>query len=391
MSFIDDYLVYTDTVECPQIFQIWCAFSCLSAAAQRKVWMDMDLFRIVPNLYVTLIAPPGRCRKGVAMGIAKELVDSVEGIKTKSDSITKEAIFEAMEASVQRFELPEHKTGNFIHSSLTIYANEMSLLIKKGDKDFVAALNSLFDSQVVFKHTTKTRGENKIVNPYLNILGCTTPDWINANIHEDILEGGLSARTMLICTHTPKPANPEPKLSPEGKVAKLRLMKRLNQILLIGGKYVLHPDTRKFYNEWYIEHYDVEPPNQKLTGYWHRKATHLLKLSMLNALANHDEPQIKLDDLKYALGLLDMSEPLFDDALKGVGRNVLSSHAQDIYEYIKMKEQIEQGVVLASFYHTLNEKEFVEIIATLIATRRIDREITETGKTMLKVNKGTTL
>jgi hypothetical protein len=387
MGFIEDYLLYTESVESPEIFSTWCAYSCLSAAAQRKIWMDMDLFRVVPNLYITLIAPPGRCRKGVSMGIAKELVDSIESIKTKSDSITKEAIFEAMEASVQRFELPEHRTGNFIHSSLTIYANEMSLLIKKGDKDFVAALNSLFDSQIVFKHTTKTRGENKIVNPYLNILGCTTPDWINANIHEDILEGGLSARTMLICMYKPKPPNPEPKLSDESRVAKLRLMKRLNQILNIGGKYRLNKEAREYYNDWYIRHYNIEPPSQKLTGYWHRKATHLLKLSMLTSLAVHDHNEVSLDDVKFALGLLDMSEPCFEEALKGVGRNQLSSHAQDILEFVKMKGSVEQGIVLANFYHTLNEKEFVEIIATLIATQRIDRQITETGKTLLKIRK----
>jgi hypothetical protein len=108
---------------------------------------------------------------------------------------------------------------------------------------------------------------------------------------------------------------------------------------------------------------------------------------MLTSLAIHDYNEVSLDDVKFALGLLDMSEPCFEDALKGVGRNQLSSHAQDILEFVKMKGSVEQGVVLANFYHTLNEKEFVEIIATLIATQRIDRQITETGKTLLKIRK----
>lgn len=384
MSFLEDYNTFTSSLEVPSIFQVWCAYSALSAAAQRKIWIDMGHFQVSPNLYVILVAPPGKCGKSTAMNIVRELLSQIEGIKTKSDSITKEKIYEAMEASAQRFEFPEHRTKVFQHCSLTIFANEMSLLIKRGDKDFVSSLNSLFDSLTSFKHSTKTRGENVLVYPYLNIIGGTTPEWLSTNVHEDVIEGGLSARTVLVFSDRPNPPNPFPFLTTEAKLAKERILLRLHKITTIGGVFKMSDDTHDYYGEWYIKHHNTPVTNNKMAGWWSRKRIHLLKLSMLNALAEHDHLIIELPDMQSAMAVLTLTEPLIEKALRGVGRNVLSPITQDILDIITKQGSIHLAELNLLFRDRVNQQEFKEIIGSIVETGQAHHSVKD-GQVYIEV------
>ena len=219
MSFLDDYSTYTESLEVPEIFNLWCSMAALSAVAGRKVWLDLGMMKVAPNLYVVLNSAPGKCGKDTAMNLVRDMLASTPNVFTKSDSITKEKIFEYMESIIKTHPVNNSELKHIIHCSVTIFATEMSLLIKKNDKDFVSALCALFNTIPVLKHSTKTRGENIIINPYLCILGGTTPDWISANVQEDVIEGGLTARTMLIYSDTPRPPNPDPLVIP--RIARL--------------------------------------------------------------------------------------------------------------------------------------------------------------------------
>jgi hypothetical protein len=388
MNFLDDYKIYTDKMESPDIFLLWSAYSALAGAAQRKIWLDLGHFKIAPNLYIILVGPAGIVKKSTAMYITKDLFLEIESIKTKSDLITKEAVIIAMEQALNKVDLPWDKTKIFMHSSITIFANEMSVFIKKGDKDFASFITSLFDCQSVFKYTTIKRGDNILVNPFLNIMGCTTPEWISSNISEDIMEGGLTARTILVYAEKPRRPNAIPIVSLEQEEARKRMMKRLVDLTQLVGVFKFSPDATTFYVAWYERHYAQPAPHHKLQGYWHRKHVHLLKLSMLNSLAYSDKLTIEVEDLRQALKVLDMTEPTTEKALKGVGRNILSPITQDILDQIKTAPggKIELGILLRLNIYRTNHQEFTEIIKTLLTTGQIMDEVdTKTNKHWLRL------
>ena len=59
----------------------------------------MGFETIYPNMYIILIGPSGRCRKGTAMRMGFEILKNV-GVKVVSESITREALIRQMKTSV---------------------------------------------------------------------------------------------------------------------------------------------------------------------------------------------------------------------------------------------------------------------------------------------------
>lgn len=392
-SWLDDYALAVQNLESPDIFHMWCAFSALSSAAQRKVYLDWGHFQVCPNLYIVLVSEPGRCAKTTAMNVARKLVSRVDTIKTMSDSITKEKIYVAMQENSQVFQFTP--TEIFTHCSLTIYASEMSVLIKSYDKDFVGSLNSLFDTinDLPFRHATKHSGSNIIPNPYLNIIGCTTPQWLAENIQEDVVEGGFSSRTIFVYSDTPNKPVPRPSLRPDQVVAIERLIIRLERITSLGGCFTIDPIAAQVYDEWYFKHYASRATNLRMAGYHARKKIHVLKIAMLRSLSIKDQLVITPEDILYAIALLDEVEKPMEIALRGIGRNKLNADMErilrDIQRMPNKKIQVKQLIAMNTFQ--LRDEELQECIRVMTAMGCIKETMdTETREHWIQYIEGTT-
>lgn len=368
-TFFDDYQEYTKALEVPEIFHVWCACSAIAAAAQRKVWLDMELFKISPNLYIVLVSPPG-IGKGTSMNVVRDLLGYIQEIHVKSDSITKEKIFSTLEKVSKPAPIPG-TTKTLIHSSLTIFADEMSVFVKKGDQDFIGALNMMYNTMSVFRYSTKNMGENVIVNPYVNILCGTTPDWIAKNMQEDLLEGGFSARTIFVFSETNKHVNPRLYVTEEGKAGFKRIISRLEQISQRIGQFKMTDEGRKFYEDWYIKYYNNPPINPKMQGYITRKKVHLLKLAMIFSLAHRDDLLLQPEDFGLAMNLLQITEPTIEKALSYTGRNELNLHMRNVLSQINQAKKMNLEELIATNYATLNFQEIQEIIKALEAMGRV--------------------
>src|SRR3990170_8200696 len=77
-DWLSSYLEYTDNTEPPASYHLWTGISVISGVLQRKVWMEWGHELIYPNMYVVLIGPSGRCRKGTAMNIGKGLLKTIK-------------------------------------------------------------------------------------------------------------------------------------------------------------------------------------------------------------------------------------------------------------------------------------------------------------------------
>lgn len=370
-NFFDDYAEYTKALEVPELFHIWCACSSIAAAAQRKVWLDMELFKISPNLYVVLVSPAG-IGKGTAMNIVRDLLSYIPTIKVKSDSITKEKIFGTLEQISKPAPIPG-TTKVLIHSSLTIFADEMSVFVKRGDQDFIGALNMMYNTMSVFRYSTKNMGENVIINPYVNILCGTTPDWIAKNMQEDLLEGGFSARTIFVFSETNKQVNPRLYVSEAGREGFKRIITRLERIGQLIGQFKMTEEGRAYYEKWYVEYYTCPPSNPKMQGFITRKKVHLLKLAMIFSLAYRDDLLLRPEDFAYALNLLQMTEPTIEKALSYTGRNELNMHMRNVLSQINQAKSLSLEDLIATNYSAINFQEIEEILKALEAMGKIKK------------------
>ena len=143
-NILSSYLNYTAQSESPTRYHIWCFLGVVAAALQRKVWIDMNFFKVFPNMYVVLVGPPG-VKKTTAIRIATNLVSSNPDIHISADATTREALIKAMKDAQQTisFEGSEMKIG--FHSSLTIVSEELSVFLGKENHALLSFLTNLYD------------------------------------------------------------------------------------------------------------------------------------------------------------------------------------------------------------------------------------------------------
>lgn len=387
-DFIEDFRIYMEPSEVPELYNNWLALSALASAAQRKIWFDGGTIKVSPNLYIILVADAGLVRKSYAMSVVQEkLVMRVKAIKTNSDKITKEQMFVEMKESMAQFEfkppiqIGDRKMDRMMHCSYTLYANEMSVFMD--DEKLAAAITSLYDCREIFKDSTKNKGIQHLIFPYLNILGNTTPDWISNKMQEDLLEGGLVARTMLLYANQPKQRNPFPQVTPEMELALMKMILRLEQICLMGGPFQFTAECKTKFEMWYHIHYKNQPTNTKMIGFFNRKPVHLVKVAMLLSLARKNALTLDTSDFDEALVLLDTTTPAIEESLSGVGRNVLTATSRAMLEQIASQPDgtIEIGHLYKLNAWQLQTVEFEEILKSLQMQRRIVVSFEEKSKT----------
>lgn len=329
-SFINLYIEYTDTTESIELFRKWTAISTIAAALQRKVVLPMGHLEIYPNLYIVLIGPPGRSRKGTAMGPAEKIMKSI-GIKTAPQSITREAFLEFMADSREplatvdqdlgedTLNIPE--TGGKFHSSVTVYAKELVVFLGHKNSVFLADIVDLFDADAheEWEYKTKTSGTSLIYGPWLNLLGATTPDLLQSSLPKESTGGGFTSR--IIFVHNSEFPTPEPFPMKDKKI-EVMLKEDLERIFLLSGEFKITEGWAKTYSDWRFEEARYDPFNdERLSHYLNRRPLHLLKLCMVFSAAEGSNMIITESHFNQALEALREVEKSMKYAFGGFGKS----------------------------------------------------------------------
>lgn len=313
-NWIKEYMSYSAQSEAPNQFHFWTAVSCLAGALRRKVWMDMGYFEWTPNFYIVFVAPPGIVSKSTTASIGMNLLRRVPGIKFGPDAVTWQSLVKSLGESTEGFFYPDESTVNPM-SAITIVSSEFGNFLNPHDREMVDVLVSLWDGQKgVFKKSTKTQGDDTIENPWINIIACTTPDWIAGNFPEYMIGGGFTSRTIFVYGEEKRQlmAYPADFMHKDFKLHGDQLVDDLTHIATeITGEYILSPEAKAWGVQWYEEHYRNKPAHlddDKFGGYVARKQTHIHKLAMVMSAAQSDTLVIELDTLQAAASLVTSTE-----------------------------------------------------------------------------------
>lgn len=370
-NWIKAYLAYTDSSESPEVFHKWTAISALAGAVRRKVYFNMGYFLLYPNMYIVFVGPPGRVKKSSAMRLGRGFMSRIPDISFTTDSVTRERLIQDMSQSF--------KDG---HSSMTAYSSEFASLLTSSGMDMVVFLTDIFDSPEEWSHRTKVGGTNKIKSPYLNLLGCTTPDWIAKAMPLDTIGIGLTSRIVFIYADEPRVRNPFPTLSKEQIELAELLAKDLVSISMLEGEYRLSETARSRYVEWYQAR--IKEPNTtgdaRLNGYFERKPMHLLKLAMLVSASYRDDLIIELSDLEQAMALFNEVESFMPKVFANVGKNPFSMDYEEAMMCVYQHDgPIELGDLLKRMKHSVRQSELEEIMNSLVKMRMVKVEMTPKG------------
>ena len=327
-NFNDWIAAYTDLfdpiTETPTHLHFWTAVSTIAGALTRRVWIDEVTFRYYPNFCIIFVAPPGVVSKSTTMSHGMSLLRQLPHIKFAADTTTYPAFTKALADAHDPFieiNNDDPAKSDWINQcAMTAAISELGTFLKIEDEDSVNGFTDLLDCRDTAIKDTKNNGKDVIEFPYVNIIGCTTPLWIQDKLKSQIGGWGLSSRIIFIYADTKKQYLWSPAEAVAGKriyFEKRRelLIRDLQKIGGLCGEATLTKDAAERCREWYnetqqhIEEYSKTPEFDNWVGYFlARKPVHVRKLSMILSVSRRDDLKIDLDSIDLAIKTIDEVE-----------------------------------------------------------------------------------
>jgi len=383
-DFLDGWMAFTDRSEPPKMYHLWCAVSMIAACLQRKCYVEWGTITFYPNMYVVLVGPSGKTRKGTAMGPALTLLEDL-GIKLAAEAITREALIRELKNANAND--PSLDTGTMsFHSSLTVFAPELTVFLGYHNNQLLSDLTDWYDCRNKWTYRTKNVGTDEIIGVYVNILGATTPDLIRTTMPLDAIGGGLTSRMIFVYEQEKYKTEPAPFLTSAELGLRDQLRADLERIYMMSGRFKVAEEFMDLWAPWYVEQ-DKNPPfnDPRFDGYMARRPNHVMKLSMIVNASRTDDMLLRKSDLEKAIDILVQTEVNMLDTFSGVGKYSHADTLTQVMNEIGMRG--DRGITMQElqwmFRSDANKHIMSEIVETLQASGYLD-VITKGGEQILR-------
>lgn len=321
--------------ECPERFHYWVAVATIAGALRRRVFLDMKTYHWFPNMYVVLVGPPGLVKKSTAINTGSRLLRDVPNIHIGSDCTTWQQFVQEVAQAEDMFatgtpdirqmtaEDAAEALGAQKHTvtcALTLTLSEWGTFIDPQDRFMINVLTELWDGKVdqPFVKATKTQGSDTLMNPFVNMIAGTTPDWIRDNFSGRFGGWGFSSRCIFLYAD-----RPEQVIAYADEYWQDDAYNEIQQSLLtdlitmskLQGPCTLSPSAREFGKSWYAAHMDRATAYQNykhkdpwVSYYLARKWDHISKLAMIVSVSRRDSLVIEREDLVESCRRCDLIE-----------------------------------------------------------------------------------
>ncbi len=330
-NWIEGYLEHTQATEAPAVMHFWTAISTISGALRRRVWFDQAHFKWYPNLYIILVAPPGVVAKTTTAGIGMSMLREIPGINFGPEVVTWQSLVQSFSESAEEF---SYNNGLYLQSALTIESGEFGNLLDPQDTQMVDMLTNLWDNKPFTKQTKKD-GSQEVKNPSLNLIACTTPSWLGANIPDYMIGGGFTSRCLFIYTETKAQyiAYPWRHVKPNFYENRSKLVIDLAHIASLAGPYKLTNDAIEWGEAWYERFLKTEARKLDpltLSGYINRKQAMVHKVAMCLSASQRDELILDTPALTAAERYITELEANMPRVFAKIGQTALAQEATKI-------------------------------------------------------------
>lgn len=342
-NWLDSYVQYASISEAPKIYHFWAGVSAIAGALRRHVWFDQVKFKWFPNFYIVFVAPPGIATKSTTADGSIDLLREVPGIKFGPDEVTWQSLVTSFAEAAEAFPFGDTYIPQ---SAITILASEFGMYMDFRDTKMVNLHITLWDGRVRFDKQTKTSGKDMVDSPWINLLACTTPQWISSNMDENTIGGGFTSRCVFVYGDQKEKLVAYLKNQAKFDYGQLRsdLIHDLEWISLnLVGPYELEEEAETWGELWYQKLWNKvwSVDNEDwVNNYIARKQAHLHKLAMVIAASQRDELVLKLEDLLLADEMLSLTEKSAHRVFAKVGKGEEAQQSERILEIIEKKKEL---------------------------------------------------
>jgi hypothetical protein len=372
-DWLNGWMQFNENSEPPRMYHLWCAISVIGSALQRKCKLNWGTLTFYPNMYIVLVGPSGKCRKGTAMGPALSILEELN-VNLAAESITREALIRELKNANYSDPDPSMQTLGAQHSSLTIFAPELTVFLGYHNHQLLSDLTDWYDCRNKWTYRTKNMGTDKIVGVYVNLIGATTPDLIRTTMPLDAIGGGLTSRMIFVYENKKYKTEPCPFLSNEDLLLRKKLFSDLEQIAQLRGEFTVTENFLARWIEWYTAQ-ESNPPfdDSMFAGYIERRPNHVMKLSMIVNASRTNEMKITRGDLDRAIKILTDTEINMPATFAGVGKYEHADVLARVMEEIGLAGEITLEHLQAKFARDASSFVLDQIIQTLDAMGFVDQ------------------
>lgn len=376
-NWLKAYMDFTADSESPSAFHFWTGVWTVGGALRRRVWLDMKKFQWTPNFYIILVGPPGVAAKSTSIGIGMRLLSKVPDIRFGPESMTWQALAGALAEAIEygSYVDANGKQSQMAMSCLSICIQELGTFLRMEDDQLLSFLIRMWEGQMdKFLHKTKSSGDIEVENPWLNVIGATTPAWLRNNFPEYMIGGGLTSRIVFVYGDHKRQLIPYPdEVIPSAQYQKLEseLIADLTQISKICGPYTLSDDARIWGRDWYARHNDPSQRPEHLSsdrygGYVARKQTHLHKFSIILAAAKRDTRIIEREDLVEAEKIITSTEPNMIRVFESIGVVDEARHIHEIVGFVTFLKECTSDELWYRCMNVMSFKDFEQAVRAAV-------------------------
>jgi len=327
----------------PKTFAKWTALSAVAGALGRRVWFPMPNYDIGSNLFIILIAPPGRNKSvSLILPFTKVFNRLTTPVGSKEDhenwnsdldnyGLRKYPLYliqdkitpEKLTVDMQKIKrndllLSTVRQEQFFDSSITLVTSEFGTFMTRNERSLQFFLTDMWDSRESYSYKTKTAGEFIIEGPCLNWIACATPEQFVDNLPEDAKSQGLLSRMLPIFHEGERiPQDLTQKVISDNTIDNLR--NDLGHIAKMYGPMSFDDDVFEEANEDIGTYIQPEPIDPHLSEYCQRRVSHFLKVAVSVSASRRSTRKIMKEDWDTTKELMFEMEKSMPKALEGFG------------------------------------------------------------------------
>lgn len=326
-TIFDDYFEFTKNQVSPTNFHFWVCASLIGGVLERRVWVDQYYYKVFPNLYVILVSDSALCAKTTALEIGvNNFLRPLKDKKKKpqvyivSDKLTPQFLYEAISSegvkTLVRHSGRQVLTKEGIQTARPVFltTGELGMMFSRDavEGGVIDKLTHLYTCPPVSEYNTKTAGNYFVYYPCINLLSAVTPDWLERNIDKNRYGEGMMGRVTFVFSNEPREDNYQsrPVASPETEAAKPRVLKHLERIAQLRGKFSWGEGAGEAYDKWSVSH-RLELKNRDAildflsSGFWGRQPDLVITLALILSAGRSSRKIITKKDIRDAIREVD--------------------------------------------------------------------------------------
>lgn len=368
-NWLRSYVDYTRFQEAPESFHTWVALSILASTVKRNIYLPRGYFNIYPNLYIALVAPSGFSKSSAANIGANSILSHVKEVDILKEKLTSWFLLDYF----------DKLTKSKGECCVTIYAPEMRNFLGDLNKtETVTLLTSFYECPDSPAYRTKGGGVLQFKDVCINLLACSTPEWLTLGTTTDEIAGGFTGRFVYVYEDSTPRSFPFPEDFITTTLTDLRqdLIDDLNTIKSLKGQFVITDQAKAEYIVWYT-HRKSECRDERLVSYYERKRDLIFKIAMLLSVAQDNSLVIDEDILHNTWSILAMLETNMSKAFSGVVDDPALKYKDFVVSQIAKEPgmEITRAMLLRKNWNKFDGQVLDRIITNLIDAKMVAMHI----------------